>query len=151
MKTRAENFDKLLATVLLLAAAGVVPLAAAPTAQPAKSEMPRSVFIYPSKPEEGRDPFFPDSTRPYIQNPDKKPDIIAVSLTDLAFRGILQGKDGIFAIINNHPFGPGDEGDVITKDGRRLTIHCVSINPKANTVTIEANGASVVLTFSDHP
>jgi hypothetical protein len=149
MKARAEIFEKLLAIVLPLAAAGSLPLFAAPAAPPAKPEMPQSVFVYPGRPQEGRDPFFPNSIRPYVENPDKITS--GPALTDLTFKGIVGGANRNFAIINNHTFAPGDVGDVITKTGQRLTIRCVSINPKANTVTVEANGASVVLTLSQNP
>ena len=148
MKPRAHIFRRLMTVLLPLAMSGALPLPAAPAAPPAKPPMPQSVFVYPSKPQEGRDPFFPNSPRPYLQNPDKPS---APVLTDLVFKGIEGGGDRIFAIINNHTFAPGDVGDVITSNGRRLTIHCVSINAKANTVTVEANGASTVLTLSDGP
>jgi hypothetical protein len=147
MKARAKHFQKLLAMVLPLAV-GPLPLAAAPATPTVKPEMPQSVFVYPSKPQEGRDPFFPNSTRPYFENPDKVAS--GPSLTDLTFKGIVGGGNRIFAIINNHTFAPGDDGDIFA-NGRRLTIHCVSINLKANTVTVEANGASVVLTLSGNP
>jgi hypothetical protein len=149
MRIRAKIFAKLAVIVMPLAVVGSLPLSAAPAAPSVKAEIPQSVFIYPSKPQEGRDPFFPNSTRPYVDNPDKVN--TGPALTDLIFKGIVGGGNLVFAIINNHTFAAGDVGDVLTADGRRLTIHCVNINPKANTVTIEANGASVVLNLSQSP
>ena len=88
-----------------------------------------SIFVYPNNSSEGRDPFFPDSTRVYASNPENV--ARGPSLTDLTVKSILGTPPRVFAIINNHTFGAGDEGDVITKTGRRLHIHCVDINPKA--------------------
>ena len=42
-----------------------VAMVAAPAPQSNTTKASRSVFILPSSPGEGRDPFFPDSTRPY--------------------------------------------------------------------------------------
>jgi hypothetical protein len=152
MNTRANTIKKLLALVALLpASAGLMPLSAAPattTATPPKIEMPQSVFIYPSKPQEGKDPFYPTSLRPYADNPNKKTS--APSLTDLVFKGILPGPRGALALINDSTFSTGEEGDVITKSGKRMTIRCLNINIKANTVMVEANGASAILSMSQN-
>ena len=44
----------------------VLPVAAAPVAQPAAPEVvSRSVFVIPANSKDGRDPFFPNSTRLY--------------------------------------------------------------------------------------
>ena len=75
----------------------------------------------------------------------------APTLTDLVVKTIIGTPPRVFAIINNHTFAPGDDGDVILKDGRRLHIRILAINPKASTVTIEASGATVTLTFTRSP
>jgi hypothetical protein len=147
MKTRATNPAKALAVLLPLLSAGLMPLGAAPA--PAKPAMPQSVFVVPTKPEEGRDPFFPNSTRPYDTNPAKP--VTGPSVTDLVFRGIMSDGKHPLAIINDQPFEIGDVGDVLTKNGQRLTIHCLNINVKSNTVTVEANGSSTVLFLSGNP
>ena len=43
------------------------------------------------------------------------------------------------AIINNHTFAVGDEGDVITPSGR-VHLRCIDIQP--GTVVIEVNGSN---------
>src|SRR5260221_7024530 len=109
--------------VLLLVMASVLPSSGAPpaAADKPKSEIPKSIFIIPSNPNEGRDPFFPDSTRPYETSIAKGTD--AASLHDLTIRSIMDGGNGrVFAIINNHTFAPGDEGTVLAADGRRINI-----------------------------
>ena len=78
---------------------------------------PKSVFVIPSKPAEGRDPFFPDSIRPYEEVVAEN-NVNAPTATDLVVKTILVNQHGqAFAIINDQTFGVGDEGDVITSRG----------------------------------
>lgn len=142
-----KSYSKIF-TMMILAAAGTLTLSAAPkTASPEKAkEIPKSVFTLPTGPQEGRDPFFPDSQRPYISNPAKS--TVAPSLGELTIKSILPSGNRAFAIINNHTFAPGDDGVVTLKDGRRLTIHCSDINVAAGTVTVEASGATAILHFN---
>ncbi len=149
MKPRAHTLQCLLAALLPLTAAGPLPLFAAPPPEHAKPEIQPSVFANPSNPSEGRDPFFPGSTRVYNSNPQNQ--TRGPSLAELSLRSILGTPPRVFAIINNHTFAPDDEGDIITKSGQRLHVHCVDINPKAGTATVEANGASEVLHLTGAP
>jgi hypothetical protein len=151
MKPRAHILQSLLAAFLPLAVAGPLALFAAPPPQPAKTEIQPavSVFVYPNNTSEGRDPFFPASSRAYITSPDKLAH--PPSLTDLVVKTIIGTPPRVFAVINNHTFAPGDDGDVTLKDGRRLHIRVLDINPQAGTVTIEASGATVTLTFTRSP
>ena len=149
MKPRTHILQCLLAALLPMAAAGQLPLFAAPPPQHAKLEIQQSAFLIPNSASDGRDPFFPGSTRVYISNPENQ--IRGPSLTDLTLRSILGTPPRVFAIINNHTFAPGDDEDVTTKSGQRLHIHCTDINPKAGTATVEANGMSEVLHLSGGP
>ena len=151
MNPRAHILQSLPAALLLLAVAGLLPLFAAPPPQPAKTEIQpvASTFLYPNNQSEGRDPFFPASSRVYDNNPDIKAS--APSVTDLVVKTIIGTPPRVFAIINNHTFAPGDDGDVTLKDNRRLHIRVLDINPKAGTVTIEASGATVTLTYTRSP
>jgi hypothetical protein len=96
----------------------------------------RSVFIIPTNAREGRDPFFPESARPYeaaVQaNQNHK-----VEPTALVIKGFSGTPGHRFVIINNHTFAPGDEGDVLTNNGR-AHIRCVEI--RNNVVVVEING-----------
>lgn len=149
MKPRAHTLQCLLAVLLPMAAAGPLALFAAPTNQPALLEIQQSTFVYPNNASEGRDPFFPNSPRVYGSSPDNQ--ARGPALTDLTLRSILGAPPRVFAIINNHTFAAGDDGDITTKDGRRLHINCVGIDPKTGTVTVEANGMSQVLHLSGGP
>ena len=132
-----------------MAAVGPLPLFAAPQPQPAKLEIQKSAFVIPNNPSEGRDPFFPGSKRVFITNPENQ--TRGPSLTELTLKSILGTPPRVFAIINNHTFATGDDGDVTIKSGERLHIHCVNINPKAGTATVEANGMSEILHLSGVP
>jgi hypothetical protein len=101
-----------------------------------------SVFILPSTPSEGRDPFYPNSTRPYQYVTVRH----AVELTSLQIKGFSEIGGRRYVIINNHTFGEGDEGDVTTADGR-IHIRCLSVG--VDSVLIESGGAQHVLRFSD--
>ena len=94
----------------------------------------RSVFIIPSNAREGRDPFFPESTRPFEAAVQVSHKVEATSLVIKGFSGTPSHR---FVIINNHTFAPGDEGDVLTNNGR-AHIHCVEI--RNNVVVVEING-----------
>jgi hypothetical protein len=118
---------------------------AAPPDQDAKESSHRSIFVLPSNPREGHDPFFPDSLRPYesavVTNH-------TVEITSLIFKGVSGPPDHRLVIINNHTFAAGDEGDVTTSQGR-IHVRCVEI--KADSVVIEATGQRVTLTYSTNP
>jgi hypothetical protein len=131
-------------TVLPVAAA---PPAAAPVAQPVKPEvMPRSVFVIPTNRNEGRDPFFPNSSRPYEAVASKNPAVSDLSL--LVLKGISGPPDHRLAIINNHTFGVGDEGDVLTSHSR-IHLRCVEI--KARSVVVESGGQRHELSYMNSP
>ena len=101
-----------------------------------QSPIPRSVFVIPGSPQDGRDPFFPESTRIYKTN--VKPTGKSVA-GDVVVKGFSGTSKGPLVILNDHTFGPGDEGDVTAASGR-VHIRCLSINLKDETVLIEANG-----------
>lgn len=122
---------------------------AAGTASPEAAS--KSVFVMPDSPKDGRDPFFPNSTRPYESSTSAK-NVDNSLLHTLKIGSIMDGGVGrVFAIINNHAFAPGEEGTVITDDGQRINIRCLDIDSKAGTVTVESSGARATLNFSDKP
>lgn len=144
MKRHMQNFhtDPMLLLVLVCVMAPAV--VAAPATQTNKTEIARSIFTIPSNPQQGRDPFFPDSTRPYqhavITSHQSN---VITSLTIRGFSGPLNHR---LVIINNHTFAAGDEGDVTTPDGR-VHLRCIEI--KTNSVIIEVDGQRQELPYSD--
>jgi len=125
----------------------VLPVAAAPVAQPDTPEVvSRSVFVIPKNRNEGRDPFFPTSTRPYESVASKTP--VGGDLSSLVLKGISGPPDHRLAIINNHTFGVGDEGEVLTPHGR-IHLRCVEI--KAKSVVVESGGQRHELSYASSP
>jgi hypothetical protein len=114
--------------------------------QPAKKPADKlvavnSTFVMPSNPQQGRDPFYPESIRPYANAMASH----VVPVTTLAIKGFSGTPENRMVIINNHTFGVGDEGDVLTPGGR-VHVHCLEIN--ADNVVIEANNQRRTLGFS---
>jgi hypothetical protein len=157
MKRRVTLYEMARLALFAAVLAVMSPVAAAPAdkpaaAQPAVAEPatppppPRSVFNMPSSPKEGRDPFFPTSTRPY--------EVISAAtnhggdLSGLSIKGFSGTANRRFVIINNHTFGVGDEEDITTSQGR-IHVHCLEIN--GGTVLIEANGERRELTYGGAP
>jgi len=145
---RHVNFCKSVVAAWLSAAFVVVlPMAAAPVAQPVPPEVvTRSVFVIPTNRSEGRDPFFPTSTRLYQATPGKNQ--VVGDLTSLVLKGISGPPDHRLAIINSHTFAMGDEGDIITPHSR-IHIRCVEI--KAKSVVIEFGGQRHELSYAGSP
>ena len=124
----------------------VLALVAAPAAGVDQIKTSRSVFTMPSNPKDGCDPFFPDSARPYEAAAAANPRV--ADITSLVLRG-FSGSMGLrLVIINNHTFGVGDEGDVITSAGR-LHISCIEI--KTNSVVIAVGGQRHELLYLNQP
>jgi len=97
---------------------------------------PRSAFTEPSSPREGRDPFFPESSRVFDAHVAQHASSEAV--TTLAIKGYSVVNGRPIVIIANHSFMAGDEGDVIS-GGNRAHVRCLEIRP--GTVVVEVNGA----------
>jgi hypothetical protein len=125
---------KKMLTVSLVATSVPAVFGEPPKAAPAKPAPVRSVFLMPANAREGRDPFFPDSARPYEA-------AVAASRTveanAFSVKGISIERGHAMAIINNHTFTVGDEGDVQTTSGR-VHLRCTEIRP--GVVVIEVNG-----------
>ena len=137
-----------MATGLFAALVMAVPAAAAPSGQTTATEAAiRSAFVIPSNPQEGRDPFFPDSSRPYRHAQATTQHLVA-DVTSLVLKGISGPSDHRLAIINNRTFAVGDEQDLVTPQGR-LRVHCVEIKP--DSVVVEFAGESHELKYvSNH-
>ncbi|HUA37046.1 MAG TPA: hypothetical protein VMA35_01450 [Candidatus Sulfopaludibacter sp.] len=134
-------------TVLLVAGCTMaLATGVAPAPQSGVTNADPSTFVIPSNPQEGRDPFFPDSTRPYKL---AAPAVAQVAdVTSLVVKGFSGSVDRRFVIINNHTFAAGDEGDVVTRSGR---IHLSCLEIKTNSVVIEVGSQRHELFYSDQP
>jgi hypothetical protein len=107
--------------------------------------IPQSVFINPTNQQEGRDPFYPRSTRPYGSSVVSRTNQVAVvPSVDLHLKGFSGPPSHRLAIINNHTFETGEEGEVITTAGR-MRIRCLEI--KDDSVVIQIGGERRTLRF----
>jgi len=118
-------------------------------AAPAELEVPKSVFVVPSTSLEGKDPFFPQSTRlrrvPVASTTTTNP---PVAVIDLKLKGISGTANRPLAIINNQTFGANEEAVVATAVGP-VRIRCLEI--KTDYVRIVVNGQERILSlFSGH-
>ena len=148
MKPLESKFQRLTLAMLLTVVLWALPLAAVPTGQPLKPDSHRSVFLLPTNTREGRDPFFPNSNRPYEAAETATSTNRTVEITSVVLKGFSGSPDHRLAIINNHTFAAGDEGDVITVRGR-IHIRCIEIRP--HSVLVEISGQQHELTYSDKP
>jgi len=133
-----KRVNALLKTILigtLAAASAPVVFGGPPKADPPKPAPALSVFAMPMSAHDGRDPFFPESTRPYEEN---KPANSTLDENSFAVKGFSMEHGHAMVIINNHTFAIGDEGDVLTTVGR-VHLHLVDI--RANVAVIEVNGS----------
>lgn len=125
-----------------LKAAASAPSAGSSNFPLVESPIPPSIFVMPSGPPEGKDPFFPHSTRPYSTRMIPTNQIAAPIVADLRLNGISGPPDHRLAIINNKTFDAGEEAEVNTNAGR-LRIRCIEIQPDA--VIIQIGGERRVL------
>ena len=109
----------------------------------AKPAPVRSVFVMPASVRDGRDPFFPESARPYEDAVATKR---AVDVTSFTVKGLSVERGRAMVIINNHTFSVGDEGDVITTSGR---VHIRLAAIRTGVAVIEVNGARRELSIAN--
>jgi len=98
-------------------------------------EIPLSAFVMPADPKQGKDPFFPNSVRPYVSLQPKplKPAVIDVSLT---LNGITPGK---LVMVNGRSFSEGEEGEVVV-NGVRKKLRCIKIKDESAIVELLPEG-----------
>ena len=118
--------------------------ASAPTnALPAQLEIPKSVFLIPTTPQQGKDPFFPRSMRLFtsaVVSTNLQP-TPAVTV-ELKLKGISGTLARRLAIINNRTFEANEEGAVSTASGL-VRIRCLEI--RADSVLVQIGGERRIL------
>ena len=99
---------------------------------------PQAKFIQPKDRTEGRDPFYPRSSYPYLRDapiivPTNTPQpVVAV---ELKLKGISGLPPHRLAVINNHTFEAGEEAEVNTTNGR-MSIRCLEISENSATIQV---------------
>jgi hypothetical protein len=113
-------------------------------ATPIQVEIPQSVFVIPTSPQEGKDPFFPRSMRLFSSGVVETNVPLATPSVELRLNGISATADRRLAIINNQTFETNEEAEVRTNQGR-ARIRCLEI--KADSVRVQVGGEQRVLHF----
>jgi hypothetical protein len=131
-----------LAFASLAAQAPAKALPAPTNAAPAQPEIPKSVFIIPTKPQEGKDPFFPRSVRLFSSVLVKTNIQPITHPVELHLNGISGTAERPLAIINNQTFETNEEGEIPTHPGR-ARIRCLEIKP--DSVLIQVGGEQRML------
>lgn len=134
------NAFAVLALAALNSEAATTPVPKAETvsssAAVSKTATPVSVFTMPQNPKQGRDPFFPNSTRlAATMQPTNAPS----ETTDLNLALTLQGISGQtgrrLAIINGRTLAENEAVDIAV-GSMRVNVRCIEI--RADSVVIEA-------------
>lgn len=120
-------------------AKGVEAVAKSETPAPERIEIPRSEFVIPTSPMEGRDPFYPDSTRMFAMAAKTASKGAAKPAPSVQFqlKAISTSGGRRVASINNRPFETNEEGE-LAFGSARIRIRCVEI--RDDSVLIEVDG-----------
>jgi hypothetical protein len=102
-------------------------------------ELPLSIFVVPQKVTEGKDPFFPNSSRVYGAGSSARATNAPSIMADLTLKGISGTVEQPLAIINTTTFTTGEINEVLLKKGR-IKVQCLEINMVAGTVLLQVGG-----------
>jgi hypothetical protein len=105
--------------------------------------LPQSVFVVPANRAEGRDPFFPNSTRGGAVIPTPQPTVTNVGLV---LNGLSGTPENRLAIVNGRTLAKGESSEVNVA-GRRVLIRCIEIREKS--AVVEAGGSRQELFLRD--
>lgn len=95
--------------------------------------IPQSVFVIPSQPAEGRNPFFPQSVVRAVP-----PKITPTNIVDpgaFVLNGITSPPRRT-AMINGRTFEPGEEGEVRLPGGNKMLIKCEDIRAESAIIVV---------------
>lgn len=95
---------------------------------------PKSVFQDDLK--NGKDPFFPRSTRRSPKTPETT--AVAVPLVQLFLKGITGPPQRRFALINNQTLSAGETASVRVAQGQ-IKVHCLEIRADSVLISVEGN------------
>jgi len=99
-------------------------------------EIPKSVFVVPTQPKDGRNPFFPQSSTGF-QAPKPVVSNTEIDASLFVLNGITSPPKRT-AMINGRTFEPGEEGDVRLPTGAKVRVKCQDI--RRDSAIIQVNG-----------
>jgi len=98
------------------------------------SDIPRSVFVVPKNQRQGRDPFYPDSVRPYGSGAPVQTTNSASSVV-IVLNGLSGSTQKRLAIINGQTLAEDETADIPTPTGR-VRVRCVEIKDTSAVIEI---------------
>jgi hypothetical protein len=117
------------AATLARAAGSAAPAPGSPTngatAAAIAAAAPQSVFIVPTNPKQGHNPFFPRST---FSAPAAQPKPEAIDTSGVVLNG-LTSPPRATAMINGRTFEAGETGEIKLRNGARVLVRCLEIKP----------------------
>ncbi|HRT58018.1 MAG TPA: hypothetical protein P5038_15425 [Candidatus Paceibacterota bacterium] len=159
MRMRIDKFFGLALAAALGMAPGNLGAGDPQPAKPAKpanpvtlalqAPIPKSVFDIPATPDEGRNPFFPNSIEakpaPVVKN--TTPAAPAIDTSALVLNGITSPPRRT-AMVNGRTFEPGEEGEVKLPNGTKLLIQCAEIRDEAVVIVVGGVRKELKLRFA---
>ena len=112
--------------------------------QVAEVEIPPSIFVIPSQPNEGRNPFYPQSSTGFQAAPIGKPHENTFDSSSFVLNGITSPPRRT-AMINGRTFEPGESGEVKLPNGSKALIKCEQIGNESAVILINGQRKEVRL------
>ena len=85
--------------------------------------VPQSLFIVPTSPKQGRNPFFPRST---FNSSDTQSKPEPIDTSGVVLNG-LTSPPRATAMINGRTFEPGESGEIKLRNGAKVLVRCLEI------------------------
>jgi hypothetical protein len=99
-------------------------------------QIPQSVFVVPSQPSDGRNPFFPQSRVGFqAAPPSTKPHENVIDTSSIVLNGITSPPKRT-AMINGRTFEVGEAGEVRLPNGAKALIKCEEIKTESAIILI---------------
>jgi hypothetical protein len=109
--------------------------------------IPQSVFVWPPTVKDGRDPFFPESIRPYNEGKAPTNHTVATAIT-LKLNGVSGTGTNRLVMINGYTFAQNESHEIPTSSGR-IKVRCIEITGDES-VLVEVNGVPRELRMKEH-
>jgi hypothetical protein len=100
-----------------------------------KIHIPVSIFVISTNSSEGRDPFYPESTRFYGGGTNSTP-THEIGAAVLTLQGISGTTNRRLAIVNGRTLAEGEETELLV-NGKRLKLRCIEIKNDSASVELE--------------
>jgi hypothetical protein len=110
-----------------------------------QQEIPKSLFVIPSSPKEGRNPFFPQSAE-VVPVPEKARSA-PVDSSMFVLNGMTPSGPKRTAMINSRTFEAGESGEVKLPSGNKALIKCEEIRNDSVIIVIDGQRRELRLRF----